>query len=66
MPTTDNIAEFWRQVDDPLFWEEMVFSKIAMVAKKAIGQLLHNKHPTVDGHLFTMEECTCCDFVIVT
>ena len=37
MPTTHNILEFWNEVDDPLFSEEMVLSKISIVAKKRNG-----------------------------
>ena len=47
MSTIDNIVEFWSQVDDPLHSEEMVLSKISIVAKKAIGLMLQNKRPNI-------------------
>ena len=54
----NNIVEFWSQVDDSLYSEEMVLSKISIVAKKAIGLMLQNKRPNIGGDLFTMEECS--------
>ena len=57
MPTTNNISEFWNQVDDPLFSEEMVLSKISLVAKKAMALTLQRKPPNIGGHLFTVDEC---------
>ena len=53
----DNILEFWSQFDDPLLSEEMVLSKITIVAKKAIGLMLQRQQPNIGGHLLTMEEC---------
>ena len=53
----DNIAEFWSKVDDSLFSDEMVFSKISIYTKKSIGLMLQRKQPNIGEHLFTMEEC---------
>ena len=45
--------EFWSQVDDPLFSDEMVLSKMSIVVNKTLGLILQRKPPNIGGHVFT-------------
>ena len=44
----ENILVFWNQVNDPLIYDEMVLSKMAMAAKK------YNRSLNIGGHQFTV------------
>ena len=49
-PKMENILEFWNHVNDPLFSDEMVLSKISIAVRK-------HKPPNIEGHQFTLNDC---------
>ena len=56
-PTLENVKEFWNQVNDPSFSDEMVMSKLPIVVRKTLGLMLQQKPSNIGGHQFAKDEC---------
>ena len=56
MPKQDHILAFCNQVNDPIFSDEIVVSKMSIPARKTIGLALKIKPPNIKRHLFTKDE----------